>query len=50
VAGHSREQGPIRSTKVRPRHLAAQDLELVAKDEQLDVLDVQPSATSDERS
>jgi putative transposase len=44
------QAGPIRGAKVRPRHLAAQDLELVTKDEQLDVLDVQPTATPDERS
>jgi hypothetical protein len=50
VAGRRREQGPIRGAKVRPRRLAAQDLELVTKYEQLDVLDVQPTSTSDERS
>jgi hypothetical protein len=32
------------------RHLAAQDLELVAKDQQLHVLDVQTAATPNERS
>jgi hypothetical protein len=30
----------ISRTKVRPRHLAAQDLELVTQYQQLDVLDV----------
>jgi hypothetical protein len=50
VARRRRKKGTIRGTKVRPRHLAAQDLELVAQDEQLDVLDVQPAATTDERS
>jgi hypothetical protein len=40
VAGRRREQGTISGAKLRPRHLAAQDLELVAQDEQLDVLDV----------
>jgi len=50
VAGRRRQQGTIRGPKGRPRHLATQDLELVAKDEQLDVLDVQTAATSDERS
>ena len=33
-----------------PRHLATQDLELVTKDEQLDVLDVQTAATPNERA
>jgi hypothetical protein len=40
VAGRRREQAAISGAKLRPRHLAAQDLELVAQDEQLDVLDV----------
>jgi hypothetical protein len=38
------------SAKLRPRDLAAQDLELVAQDQQLDVLDVQTAATPNERS
>jgi hypothetical protein len=42
--------GTIRGAKLRPRHLAAQDLELVAQDQQLDVLDVQTAATPNERS
>jgi hypothetical protein len=50
VASRRRQQGTIRGTKVRPRHLAAQDLELVPKDKQLDVLDVQTAATPNERS
>jgi hypothetical protein len=50
VAGRPSEQGTIRGTKGRPRHLAAQHLELVAKDEQLDVVDVQTAATANERS
>jgi len=37
VASRRRQQGTIRGAKLRPRHLAAQDLELVTKDEQLDV-------------
>jgi hypothetical protein len=40
VAGRRREQGAINGAKLRPRHLAAQDLEFVTQDEQLDVLDV----------
>jgi hypothetical protein len=49
VAGRRREQGTIRGAKLRPRHLAAQHLELVAEDEQLEVLDVQATATANER-
>jgi hypothetical protein len=36
--------------KLRPRDLAAQDVELVTQDEQLDVLDIQTTTTPDERS
>jgi hypothetical protein len=50
MARRRRQQGTIRGTKLRPRHLAAQDLELVAQDQQLDVLDVQTAATPNERS
>jgi hypothetical protein len=50
MASSRRQQGTIRGTKLRPRHLATEDLELVTKDEQLDVLDVQPAATANERS
>jgi hypothetical protein len=50
VASRRRQPGTIRDTKLRPRHLAAQDLELVTNDEQLDVLDVQPARTPNERA
>ena len=50
VASRRRQQATIRGAKVRPRHLAAQDLELVTKDEQLDVLDVETAATANEGS
>jgi hypothetical protein len=40
LARRRREQGTVRGAKLRPRDLAAEDLELVAQDEQLDVLDV----------
>ena len=50
MASRRRQQGTIRGAKVRPRYLAAQDLELVTKDEQLDVPDVQTAATPNERS
>ena len=50
LAGRRREQGTISGAKLRPRDLAAQDLELVAQDEQLDVLDVQATATPNERA
>jgi hypothetical protein len=44
VARCRREQGTISGAKPRPRDLAAQDLELVAQDQQLDVLDVQATS------
>ena len=47
VAGRRREQGTISGAKLRPRDLAAQNLELVAQDQQLDVLDVQATATAE---
>jgi transposase InsO family protein len=50
VASRRRQQGTIRGAKLRPRHLATQYLELVAQDQQLEVLDVQPTATSDDRA
>ena len=50
VAGRPSEQGTIGGAKLRPRDLAAQDLELVTQDQQLDVLDVQTAATPNERS
>ena len=45
MAGRRREQGTISGAKLRPRHLAAQDVQLVAQDQQLDVLDVQATTT-----
>jgi hypothetical protein len=50
VASRRRQQGTIRDTKVPPRHLAAQDLELMTQDEQLAALDVQTAATANERA
>ena len=50
MAGRRREQGTISGAKPRPRDLAAQHLELVAQDQQLDVLDVQATATPNERA
>jgi Nitronate monooxygenase len=50
VAGRRHQQATIRGAKVRPRYLAAQDLELVTKDEQLDVFDIQTAAAPNERS
>jgi hypothetical protein len=50
VAGRRREQAAISGAKLRPRHLAAQDLELVTQNEQLDVLDVQATTSPNERS
>jgi crotonobetainyl-CoA:carnitine CoA-transferase CaiB-like acyl-CoA transferase len=48
MARGRREQGTVRGAKLRPRDLATEDLELVAQDEQLDVLDVQATATANE--
>ena len=48
VAGCRRKQRTIGSAKLRVRDLAAQDLELVAQDQQLDVLDVQATTTPNE--
>jgi hypothetical protein len=45
VAGRRREQRTISGAKLRPRDLVAQNVELVAKDQQLDVLDVQATRT-----
>ena len=48
MARRRREQGTVRGAKLRPRDLAAEDLELVAQDEQLDVLDVQATTTAND--
>jgi hypothetical protein len=48
VASRRRQQGTIRGAKLRPRHLATEDLELLMKDGLLDVLDVQPAATAND--
>jgi hypothetical protein len=45
LAGRRREQGAITGVKLWPRDLATQDLELVAQDQQLEVLDVQATTT-----
>jgi hypothetical protein len=48
MARRRREQGAVRGAKLRPRDFATEDLDLVAQDEQLDVLDVQATATPNE--
>jgi hypothetical protein len=48
VAGCRRELGTISGAKLRPRELAAQYLELVAQDQQLDVLYGHAAATANE--
>jgi hypothetical protein len=48
VAGRCREQGPISCAKLRRRALAAQHRDLVAQDQQLEVLGVQATATPNE--
>jgi hypothetical protein len=50
MAGRRRKQATISRAKLRARHLAAQNLELVAQDQQLDVLDVHAAATPNERA
>ena len=46
VARCRRKHCAISRAKLRPRHLAAQDLKLVTQDEQLDVLDIQAAAST----
>jgi hypothetical protein len=48
MAARRREQGTISGAKPRTRDLPAQHLKLVAQDQQLDVLDVEATATADE--
>ena len=48
MAGRRREQGTISGAKLWARDLAAQNLELVAQHEQLDVLYIQATATANE--
>jgi len=50
LAGRRREQGTISGAKLRPRHLATQNVQLVTQDQQLEVLDIQTTATANERS
>jgi hypothetical protein len=50
VASDSREQSAISGPKFRPANVAAQNLELVAEDRQLDVLDIRPTAAADEQA
>jgi hypothetical protein len=48
IAGRRREHGPISRAKLRRRALAAQHRDLVAQDQQLEVLGVQATATPNE--
>ena len=48
MAGRRREQGTISTAELRPRDLATEHLELVAQDQQLEVLDVQATTTANE--
>jgi hypothetical protein len=50
VKGCGCEKGSIRRSELRPRNLAAQNLEFVPQHEQLDVLRVQAVPTPDERA
>jgi hypothetical protein len=44
------QQRPVNDPQLRAHDLAAQDLELVAQHQQLDVLDVQAAAATQERA
>ncbi|MGZ4273095.1 MAG: hypothetical protein ACXVR1_11545 [Solirubrobacteraceae bacterium] len=50
VAGRRREQGTISGAKLWARHLAAQNVQLVTQHQQLEVLDIQTTATANEHS
>jgi hypothetical protein len=50
MAGRRPEQGTISTAELRPRDLATEHLELVAQDQQLEVLDVQATTTPNERA
>jgi hypothetical protein len=50
MAGCGCQQGPIRRSELRPRHLPTQDLELVAQHQQLDVFHVQTAAATNKRA
>jgi hypothetical protein len=50
MAGRSGQHGPIRGGELRLRDLPAQDLELVAQHQQLDVFHVQAAAATNKRA
>jgi hypothetical protein len=50
MAGCGCQQGPISHAELRPRDLPAQDLELVAQHQQLDVFHVQTAAATNKRA
>jgi len=50
VAARRREQCTVSGVKPRPRDLAPQDVELVAQDQQLDVLDIHATAIAHQRA
>ena len=50
MAGCGCQQGPVRRAELRPRDLPAQDLELVAQHQQLDVLHVEAAAATNKRA
>src|SRR5262249_19058890 len=49
MTGRSRQQRPVSHRELRPRYLPAQDPELVAEYQQLDVLHVQSAAATNKR-
>jgi hypothetical protein len=48
MAGRRREQGPISCAKLRPHALAGQHSDLVAQDQELEVLGVQATTPPNE--
>jgi hypothetical protein len=50
VAGRRREQGTISGAKLRPRDFATQNVQFVTQDQELEVLDIQTTATANEHS
>jgi hypothetical protein len=50
VAGRGRKKCPISRSQLRPRDLAAQNLEFVAEHEQLDVLHIQTTTATHKRA
>jgi hypothetical protein len=48
--GRGGQQSPVSNPELRPRNLAAEDLELVPKHEQLDIFHVQAAPATNKRA